>query len=67
MRIEPLLHPSFKHIMPVKIPRYQKYPYGDSAPIYAGKLALTGLLRTGQLINEQLFTVNFCELCNFAC
>ena len=36
MRIEPLLHPSFKHIMPVKIPRYQKYPYGDNAPMYAG-------------------------------
>ena len=38
MRIEPLLHPSFKHIMPVKIPRYQKYPYGDSAPMYARML-----------------------------
>ena len=35
MRIEPLLHPSFKHITPVKIPRYQKYPYGDSTPMYA--------------------------------
>jgi len=35
MRIEPLLHVTFKHIMPVKIPEYQKYPYGDSAPIYA--------------------------------
>ena len=35
MRIEPLLHPSFKHIIPVMIPRYEKYPYGDSAPLYA--------------------------------
>ena len=35
MRIEPLLHTSFKHINPVKLPRYQKYPYGDSAPMYA--------------------------------
>jgi len=40
MRIEPLLHQSFKHINPVKIPRYQKYPYGDSAPIYASMLVL---------------------------
>ena len=35
MRVEPLLHPGFKHIMPVKIPQYEKFPYGDSAPLYA--------------------------------
>jgi len=40
MRIEPMIHQSFKHILPVNIPRYHKYPYGDSTPMYASRSTL---------------------------
>ncbi|XP_069134986.1 protein retinal degeneration B-like isoform X2 [Argopecten irradians] len=33
-RLEPLLHNSFKHIFPVKVPRYTKFPVGDGEPIH---------------------------------
>nr|XP_022338913.1 protein retinal degeneration B-like isoform X2 [Crassostrea virginica] len=34
MRLEPLIHDSFKHIPPVKISRYSKFPLGDGEPIH---------------------------------
>jgi hypothetical protein len=37
VRLEPLVHDSFKHISPVKISRYNKFPLGDGEPIHVGK------------------------------
>lgn len=34
VRLEPLIHESFKHIPPVKISRYNKFPLGDGEPIH---------------------------------
>ncbi|XP_056002501.1 protein retinal degeneration B-like isoform X4 [Ostrea edulis] len=34
VRLEPLVHDSFKHISPVKISRYNKFPLGDGEPIH---------------------------------
>lgn len=34
VRLEPLVHESFKHIPPVKISRYNKFPLGDGEPIH---------------------------------
>ncbi|XP_060064604.1 protein retinal degeneration B-like [Ylistrum balloti] len=33
-RLEPMLHSSFKHIFPIKVPRYTKFPVGDGEPIH---------------------------------
>ena len=36
MRVEPLIHDKFKHIPPISLPRYQKFPFGDGLPIFTG-------------------------------
>ncbi|KAK3083813.1 hypothetical protein FSP39_003585 [Pinctada imbricata] len=34
VRLEPLIHSSFKHIAPVKLSRFNKFPIGDGEPIH---------------------------------
>jgi len=37
VRLEPLLNDKFKFIPPMKLPRYNKFPFGDGIPIHTGK------------------------------
>lgn len=37
VRLEPLLNDKFKFIPPLKLPRYNKFPFGDGIPIHTGK------------------------------
>jgi hypothetical protein len=37
VRLEPLIQDKFKHILPMKVPRYQKFPLGDGQSIHFGQ------------------------------
>jgi hypothetical protein len=36
VRLEPLINDCFRHLSPIKIARYSKFPLGDGEPVHVG-------------------------------